>query len=98
VIDITSDRFPTSASRKKYFEMRADGLAIMPIGCTMYRMAQTKLLTTGQIAERFGIREHRVLYAIRTRKIKAVGRAGLYRLYDIKGVLAIGRALAESKA
>ena len=65
----------------------------------MYSMTpKKKLLTTGQIAQHLGVREHRVLYAIRTRKISAAGRAGLYRLYDGRGVLAVGRALSETEA
>ena len=45
------------------------------------------------MAADLGVPTHRVLYAIRTRKIASAFRVGLYRVFDADGFRLVGEAL-----
>ena len=61
-------------------------------------MEQPKLLTLGDVARRKGLPEHIVKYAINSRGIKPVQRAGVIRLYSEDSLPAIESALRSTGA
>ena len=55
-----------------------------------------KLWSVGQIAERFGVRSHRVRYVVRVGGIEPEVVVAHYRGYSDQAVAAIGRALVQT--
>ncbi len=53
------------------------------------------LRTPGVIAAEIGAPLSRVLYILRTRDIRPIGRAGILRLYDAEAVQRVRKALWE---
>jgi hypothetical protein len=53
------------------------------------------LPTVGEIARRLGQPVHRVEYAVRSRRLRAAGRAGGCRVFSEEQVALIASALAE---
>lgn len=56
-----------------------------------------KLKTLCTIARELGVPLHRVQYAVLARGIKPIGRAGMLRLFDSRGVEQIAAALQVRK-
>lgn len=50
-------------------------------------------LTVGQIAKRFGVETHRVVYVVRSRHVQPAGRAGIQRVFDEAAAAWIGSEL-----
>ena len=62
---------------------------------TTVQTQSTLLATVGDIAESLDVKEHRVRYAVATRHIQPVQRAGGIRLFGPGGVEQIREALQE---
>jgi DNA-binding transcriptional MerR regulator len=55
--------------------------------------------TVGELADRFNVPRHRILYAVLAKGIKATSRAsGTWRLFDEQAAAEIEQALAETAA
>lgn len=55
--------------------------------------------TVGELAERFNVPKHRILFAVLSRGIKPTSRAsGTWRLFDEQAAAEIEQALAETAA
>jgi DNA-binding transcriptional MerR regulator len=60
----------------------------------------TKMPTIGEIAERFGVPSHRIVYVVESRHIEPSGIAGHARVFDEAAVQRIGselRRIAEDR-
>ena len=56
---------------------------------------ETDFVTTGEIATTLGRSVYQVRYAVDSRGIRPVGRAGLVRVFDRSAVEAVRKALHE---
>ena len=64
----------------------------------MGKIKLLKLYTVGDLAKALGVEKHHAEYIIRKMGVEPVGRAGGYRLFDLKAQRAIGKGLEKVKA